>query len=152
MRTIKNLLLIHMMMLLGLSQIDAQVTIGSGNPPNTNALLDLKESGTTSTKGLLMPRVALISTTSYAPMTAHEMGMTVYNTATQGDVTPGYYYNDGNKWIRLETPAAWFVSGTENIATSNTDSIYHLGHVTIGKNGTVDASAILDVDASDKGV
>ncbi len=64
MRTIKNLLLIHMMMLLGLSQIDAQVTIGSGNPPNTNALLDLKESGTTSTKGLLMPRVALISTTS----------------------------------------------------------------------------------------
>ncbi len=152
MRTIKNLLLIHMMMLLGLSQIDAQVTIGSGNPPNTNALLDLKESGTTSTKGLLMPRVALISTTSYAPMTAHEMGMTVYNTATQGDVTPGYYYNDGNKWIRVETLATWFVSGTERIATSNTHSIYHLGHVTIGENGTVDASAILDIEASDKGV
>ena len=27
--------------------------------------------------------------------------MTVYNTATTNDVTPGYYYNDGIKWIKL---------------------------------------------------
>lgn len=152
MRTIKKLVLIHMMLILGLSQIDAQVTIGSGDSPDTNALLDLKESGTTSTKGLLMPRVALTSTTSYAPMAGHVMGMTIYNTATVGDVTPGYYYNDGSKWIRLETPAAWLISGTEKVATSSTDSIYHLGHVTIGKNGVVDASAILNIEASDKGV
>lgn len=80
----------------------AQVTIGSNSAPNVNALLDLKEQNSgTSTKGLLLPRVALTTTTSSAPMSNHEKGMTVYNTATTGDVTPGYYYNNGSKWVRL---------------------------------------------------
>lgn len=131
----------------------AQVTIGMGEAPNSDALLDLKNQvDNSSTKGLLLPRVALSSTTLAAPMSQHVAGMTVYNTQTTGDVTSGYYYDNGSKWIRLETPAAWFVSGTEKIAANNTDSIYHLGHVTIGKNGVVDHSAILNVEASDKGV
>lgn len=80
----------------------AQVTIGSNSAPNVNALLDLKEQTSgISTKGLLLPRVELTSTISVAPMSNHEKGMTVYNTATTGDVTPGYYYNNGSKWVRL---------------------------------------------------
>lgn len=82
--------------------IHAQVTIGSAEPPHTDALLDLKETGTgTSTKGFLMPRVALSSTTSASPMATRVEGMTVYNTATAGDVTPGYYYSDHEKWVRI---------------------------------------------------
>ncbi|MDR1503046.1 MAG: hypothetical protein LBT43_11400 [Prevotella sp.] len=41
----------------------AQVTIGSNETPNVDALLDLTEtSAGTSTKGLLLPRVSLSST------------------------------------------------------------------------------------------
>jgi len=87
------------------SPIKAQVTIGSLTQPDVNSLLDLKQAGTT-TKGVLPPRVALSSTTSNSPMTAPiANGMTVYNTVTAGDVTPGYYYWDASlptpKWIRV---------------------------------------------------
>ncbi len=61
----------------------------------------------TSTKGLLLPRIELIDCATAAPLTAHEQGMIVYNLATSGSgilqVTPGFYYNNGNQWIRLDT-------------------------------------------------
>jgi hypothetical protein len=64
---------------------------------NPDAVLELESIN----KGFLLPRVALTSSTAVAPLTAHVAGMTVFNTATAGDVTPGYYYNDGSKWIKL---------------------------------------------------
>jgi hypothetical protein len=67
----------------------------TGAAPNANAGLDVDFAN----KGLLIPRVALTSTASFAPLSAHVNGMMVYNTATAGDVTPGFYYNDGTKWI-----------------------------------------------------
>lgn len=100
----------------------AQVKIGD-RPTliDANSLLEL-ESGN---QGLLYPRVALTSTTSYAPLVAvnpitlvveKQAGMTVYNTATTttgtNDVTPGLYVNDGFNWIRV-TPA------TKNLYTDN---------------------------------
>lgn len=82
--------------------LHAQVTIGSGESPHKDALLDLKENNLgTSSKGLLLPRVTLSSTTSPDPLSNHIEGMAVYNTVTTSDVVPGYYYNDGSKWIRL---------------------------------------------------
>lgn len=87
--------------------VNAQVTIGSDIAPNTNALLDLKENNIgNSSRGLLMPRVKLSETKSALPMSTHVAGMTIYNTATNADVTPGYYYNDGTKWLRLSTGKA----------------------------------------------
>ena len=80
----------------------AQVTIGSQQTPDVNALLDFRQgtgSDSTSTKGLLLPRVELSSTTDASPLTAHVKGMFVYNTATAVDVKPGIYYNDGSKWV-----------------------------------------------------
>jgi hypothetical protein len=138
--------------------LQAQVTIGSGVKPDENALLDLKETDAgTATKGLLLPRVALEQTTSPKPLSTHVAGMTVYNTVTANDVTPGYYYNDGAKWIKLGSGGSgaagpWKKSGTNNAATLNTDSIYSMGAVTIGSSQAPDASAIFDVIAKDKGV
>ena len=77
----------------------AQVGIGTTNP-NSNALLEINAS--TNVGGLLLPRVDLSSTSSVSPLTAHVEGMTVYNTATVGDVSPGQYYNNGSRWIRIE--------------------------------------------------
>ena len=91
------------------SPLKAQVTIGSLNPPSNNALLDLKETvGGSSERGMLLPRVPLSSTTSFAPMISHEAGLYVYNTATVNDVKPGIYYNNGTKWIRLNAAPNFF--------------------------------------------
>jgi hypothetical protein len=83
---------------LSFSYANAQMKLGS-NPTTTNAdaLLEME----TTNKGLLLPRVALTSTTVFAPLTAHVAGMAVYNTATAGDVTPGYYFDNGTKWVRV---------------------------------------------------
>jgi hypothetical protein len=103
----------------------AQVKIGGTVLTQTvidaNSLLELEST----TQGLLYPRVALQSTTSYSPLVAvnpltslveKQPGMTVYNTATTttgtNDVTPGLYVNDGFNWIRV-TPA------TKNLYTDN---------------------------------
>lgn len=116
-----------------ISNIQAQVTIGSDEQPDPNALLDLKEQNDgTSQKGLLLPRVALTSTSSALPMSGHVQGLTVYNTATTADLTPGFYCNDGSKWVKVDAVEPWMVSGTTDIATSNTQNIYQLGNVGIG--------------------
>ncbi|MDH6307187.1 hypothetical protein M2451_002421 [Dysgonomonas sp. PFB1-18] len=103
------LLLSIFLIICGSENVKAQVTIGSATPPNKDALLDLSEqTNGTAQKGLLMPRVSLQSTTLAAPMTAHVEGMTVYNTQTADDVQPGYYYNNGTRWIRLVPEAETF--------------------------------------------
>lgn len=67
----------------------------TGAAPNAAAGLDVDFPD----KGVLIPRVALTGTANFAPLTAHVAGMVVYNTATAGDVAPGFYYNDGTKWV-----------------------------------------------------
>lgn len=81
----------------------SQIGIGT-QTPNASALLELNSSN----KGLLLPKVSLISTNQSAPLSAHLRGMIVYNTATSAteggfEVTPGMYYNDGSAWIRMTT-------------------------------------------------
>jgi len=78
--------------------LKAQVTIGDQTAPNTNAVLDLRSNDKL---GLLLPRLALTATNLAAPLSAHVAGMVVYNTATAGDVTPGFYYDDGTKWVAV---------------------------------------------------
>ncbi len=84
-----------------LQSVNAQMSVGTSAAPNANAVLDLVSSN----QGLLLPRVALSSTTSASPLSAHVAGMHVYNTATAGtypnNVTPSEYYNDGSKWIQV---------------------------------------------------
>ena len=52
-------------------------------------------------KGVLLPRLALKSTTNPLPLVNFVEGMFVYNTATISDITPGIYYSDGIKWNRV---------------------------------------------------
>lgn len=76
---------------------------GSGSTPNISAGLDVDFTN----KGLLIPRVALTQTTSNAPIGASvATSLLVYNTATINDVTPGYYYWDGSKWVKFLTGTA----------------------------------------------
>ena len=83
-------------LIISLSGFSQNVGINaSGAQPNASAGLDIDFTN----MGLLIPRVNLVSTTSFAPLSAHVAGMVVYNTATANDVTPGFYCDNGTKWI-----------------------------------------------------
>jgi hypothetical protein len=67
-----------------------------------SARLQVDANGSTNAKGFLPPRVALTSTSSISPFTVTPaIGLLVYNTATAGNVTPGFYFFDGTKWLRM---------------------------------------------------
>jgi len=83
---------------------NAQVTIGSSDVPDPDALLELRGSGEVETKGLLLPRVELVSLIDPSPLTMHIEGMIVYNTASNSVVSPGLYRNNGSRWILEHLP------------------------------------------------
>ncbi|MGE4515116.1 MAG: phage tail protein, partial [Chryseobacterium sp.] len=98
------------------------VGIGT-NIPNTNAALDVSST----TKGVKLPSLSLTATNSASPLSAHVVGMLVYNTATAGtapnNVVPGLYTNDGTQWILLQTPQTVNVSapaGTVSYTAAST--------------------------------
>ena len=110
-----NVILLHqavyfILLYLGLSFHDvAQAQMRVGQPsgsPDGSAALDVSSgpySSGSPYRGLLPPKVTLTQTTQAAPITNPATGLLVYNTAKIGDVTPGYYYWEGNRWIRLST-------------------------------------------------
>jgi trimeric autotransporter adhesin len=123
----------------------AQMGVNStGAAPASSAMLDVSSTN----KGLLIPRVALTSTGSDAPIGGFIVtSMLVYNTATAGslpnNVVPGYYYW-GPGWIALGTGsngANWNVSGNAGtIAGTNfigtTDNIplsFRVNNINAGK-------------------
>jgi hypothetical protein len=85
--------LIFLLAIINFNSMFCQVGIGTANP-NSSAILDI----TSSDRGLLLPRLSLVSTTNFQPLLNHVAGMMVYNLATINDVKPGYYINDGTKW------------------------------------------------------
>lgn len=119
----------------------AQVKIGDNETTlNTNSLLELESAN----KGVLFPRVALTSTTSFSPLAAHVVGIVVYNTATTGDVTPGLYTNNGTVWVKNEGVTTSLVKNyiATEIATSlaiNGNQIYAIKgeFTTLGTNALV---------------
>src|SRR5690554_2251983 len=78
---------------------NAQVGIGT-EMPDPSAQLDVTVS--TGDRGVLLARIALTSTTDQTTITTGNVeSLLVYNTATQNDVTPGYYYWYDGSWQRL---------------------------------------------------
>ncbi len=100
-----------------------QVTIGSGEPPVSGAILQLKNQtdtpqGVNATKGLLLPRVQLIDLEKLQPMysyadtansptdddKAQHTGLVVYNVPDNAEcpgVEAGVYTWNGERWMSL---------------------------------------------------
>jgi hypothetical protein len=94
----------------------------TGAAPVSSAALDVDMTN----KGILIPRVALTTTTAFAPVTGTATtSLLVFNTATAGssptNVFPGYYYWDGSKWLRVtNSNDGWNVTGNAGtVATNN---------------------------------
>ena len=81
----------------------------TGATANASALLDLDATGGPAL-GLLVSRIALTAINLAAPVTSPATSLLVYNTATANTgtlaVSPGYYYWDATKWVRLQTTAS----------------------------------------------
>ncbi len=120
--------------------------IGTASP-KASAVLDV----TSTNKGVLLPRVALLATNNAAPVVSPAHSLLVFNTATAGSgnnaVTPGHYYWDtvAVSWKRVNAlpPELWKVNG---------DSIYTLYRNTGIGTASPKASAVLDVTSTNRGV
>ncbi len=106
---------------------------------------------TSTTDGLLIPRVALTGTASALPLTFPTTSEMVYNTATVSDVTPGYYYWNGSSWLRLATAnTGWLTTGNTGIidgtnfigtaAGTNVDVAFRRNNSPAGKIGSTSTS------------
>jgi hypothetical protein len=102
----------------------SQVKIGN-NPKSINkdAVVEMESTN----KGMLLPRLALSSTTNAAPLSSFVQGMFVFNTATANDVTPGMYYSDGVKWIKVNasTASSTGVKKSLEIVSANGKTIFN---------------------------
>lgn len=98
----------------------AQNNVGindDNSSPNASAMLDVHSTS----KGLLIPRISLTSTTDVETIPTPATSLLVYNTATNGDVTPGYYYwNGSTNWLRLLDGAD--IGRNVNIVTKTADA------------------------------
>ncbi len=105
-----------------------------GSTPDASAMLDVKSTN----KGFLIPRVALTGTSDITTIPSPVTSLLVYNTATAGDVTPGFYYWNGSAWTSLGAGALTGWSTTGNAGT------------TVGTNflGTTDNNGI-DIRTND---
>lgn len=137
----------------------AQVTIGSSEKPLDGSLLDLKENGNigaNSTKGLLLPRVALqeifmlepIVPTTTANKLAH-IGLTLFNVTNSGVLKSGVYGWDGESWIKLSGKKTigfgpWYQinSLTPVPSYSNTTNSYMHGKVVVNGNSILNNSQL----------
>jgi len=99
----------------------------NGATPNASAMLDVDVSslGATAKKGLLIPRVALLSNTDVATIPSPVTSLMVYNTTAASSgataVFPGFYYWNGTKWVGFQDrmtikPYSAFSTNTVSIA------------------------------------
>ena len=139
-----------MFIILHATMAQAQVTIGSGNPPQSYSILEVV-SDSENTGGIRLPQ---LSTADKAKINADILsdpilsrGLFIFNTDSNE-----IEYWDGTQWVASLQVEPWMVSGTSDIATLNTQNIYQMGQVTIGSAAAPDPTAALNVVATNKGV
>ncbi|MCD4734851.1 MAG: hypothetical protein K8R53_02285, partial [Bacteroidales bacterium] len=112
----KNVLLVFLLLFAGASII-GQVSVNTDNSdPDPAAMLDVKSTD----KGVLIPRVALVSTTDPISITKPD-GLLVWNTSTTGNYPEaGFYYWDGSDWKKISTGSG--AAGSYEIVDSDNDT------------------------------
>ncbi|RZJ73548.1 hypothetical protein [Flavobacterium sp.] len=94
-------------------RVQANGNVGIGTTADASAILDVNAT----TKGILIPRVALTAKNAVAPVTGAAVSLLVYNTATAGaapnTVSPGFYYWNGAAWVEIGNGATnqWALLG-----------------------------------------
>ncbi len=111
----------------------------TGAAPDNSAILDVASTN----KGMLLPRINLLSTTDVATITTPTISLLVYNTNVGisgiGANGVGYYYWNGTNWVNLIIYGStndhdWYKTNTTTAPTSINDTMFHIGFVGIGNN------------------
>jgi hypothetical protein len=126
---------------------DAQVIIGLNEMPIKGGLLELKDrmagpdSVTSTSGGLVLPRVRLFSETTLEPFIgladpewnssnqgqtrANHIGLTVYNLTEDANFRQGIYFWNGNKWLPLEVASSYIYLPSFNLpwVTTGTNTV-----------------------------
>ncbi len=148
---LKNMKPVSLLLMLFIGFYSTAQNVGIGtNAPDASAMLDVRST----TKGMLLPQVALTASNSAAPVAAPANGLLVYNTATGGtapnDVTPGLYiWNTGSSsWNKVfsSQESLWSRMSDGAPATNFADDIYRVQRVSIGGPGAIANNARLQVD------
>lgn len=134
----KKIIILLIIICVSFLNTNAQVKVGKNQKTiNPSALFEMESD----TSGVLMPRIALVSISSFLPLKAHVQGMVIYNTkiaflGTDSALNSGFYYNNGTKWMRLaiSTDEPWRVASTNRNADSNSQNIFQMGNIGIGTN------------------
>jgi hypothetical protein len=114
----------------------------TGSVQNPSALLDIDGND----QGLLIPRLALTSTTDATTITnGNVTSLLIYNTVATANLVLGYYYWNGAVWKALGSPTDYYeVDATTNVphtvGTSNVDSMV----ITTADAGNYRTEAVLD--------
>jgi len=117
----KLLLSVVLSFSLGLTQAQNVGVNKTGTTPDASSILDLNSGnpwGAGTSKGLLIPNVALTGIHDNSTILLPATSLMVYNTATGGGVTPGYYYNSNTPgsptWTQMGAGAggsSWLLVG-----------------------------------------
>jgi hypothetical protein len=133
----------------------------TGAAPDASAILDVASTS----KGLLVPRVALTATNAAGPITSPLTSLLVYNTATAGsapnNVVPGYYYWSGSAWVALASSSnsGWSLTGnsgtnaaTNFIGTTSAQDLVFKANSTEALRLNSAGGILMTVDAQNDGV
>ena len=100
---------------------NAQIGIGTVSP-HSSSILDIQAIN----KGILIPQIALTSTTDNTTIVSPKESLLIYNTNAVSDVTPGFYYWSSSKWNKLlsgnSSESKWTQDNTLNGTKITTQS------------------------------
>jgi trimeric autotransporter adhesin len=113
----KNIILIFCILLINRAWTQNVAINNDGSIPHASAMLDIKSTD----KGLLIPRVNLLSETDITTINNPRLSLLIYNNNGTLPDGEGFYYWNGNLWTKLATRTnlynlAWNVGG--NAATN----------------------------------
>ena len=116
----------------------------TGATAHASSVLDVSSSS----KGMLIPRVALTGTSDVATIVSPANSLLIYNTATVSNVTPGFYYWNSTAWTKVVTGTAWSLTGNSGTAAATnfigtTDNVPLVFRVNNQKAGLIDVSSNL---------
>ncbi|WP_449387484.1 hypothetical protein [Chryseobacterium lineare] len=125
----KLFLILAITFLIFSNSVKAQVGIGVSDPA-PSAMLDI----TSSNKGLLIPRIALASTTDVTTIPSPANGLLIWNNGLGAVSAAGFYFWNNSKWNQIATTstappssASWSTSGNNIGNYSGADTNLSLG-------------------------
>lgn len=127
---------LSLLLLIIISPFYAQVGIGTTSP-NASSILDISSTNS----GLLIPRVALTSTSDIVTIVSPAPSLLVYNS---GFAPNGYYYWNGTIWVQLaQSNSSWSLNGNAGTVastnflgtTDNADIVFKRNNIRAGYIG-----------------